>query len=49
MCYNYCRAHQTLRVTTAMEAGLAHTIWTIENMVKLMEPKSFLDGLLWAA
>jgi hypothetical protein len=32
-----------------MEAGLAHTIWTIENMVKLMEPKSFLDALLWAA
>jgi hypothetical protein len=31
--YNFCRVHQTLRVTPAMESGLAHTVWTIENMV----------------
>jgi hypothetical protein len=32
-----------------MEAGLAHTVWTIEDLVKLMEPKSILDGLSQAA
>jgi IS1 family transposase len=45
MFYNYCRVHQTLRVTPAMEAGLAHHVWTIEELVKLMEPKSILEGL----
>jgi len=24
--YNFCRVHQTLRVTPAMEAGLTHSI-----------------------
>lgn len=43
--YNYCRVHQTLRVTPAMQCGLAHTVWSIEDMVRLMEPKSILDGL----
>ena len=32
-----------------MEAGLAHTVWTIEDMVRFMEPKSILDGLKQAA
>jgi IS1 family transposase len=43
--YNFCRVHQTLRVTPAMESGLASSIWTIEDMVKLLEPNSILDGL----
>jgi hypothetical protein len=47
--YNFCRVHQTLRVTPGMEAGLASTIWTIEDMVDLMEPKSILNGLFQAA
>jgi hypothetical protein len=45
MFYNYCRMQKTLRVTPAMEAGLAHHVWTIEELVKLMEPKSILEGL----
>ncbi len=45
MHYNFCRVHQTLRVTPAMEAGLANHVWTIEEMVGLMESKSILDGL----
>jgi IS1 family transposase len=45
MHYNFCRVHKTLRVTPAMEAGLATHIWTIEELVGLMEPKSILDGL----
>jgi hypothetical protein len=45
MFYNFCRMHKTLRVTPAMEAGLAHHVWTVEVLVKLTEPKSVLNGL----
>jgi IS1 family transposase len=45
MYYNFCRVHKTLRVTPAMEAGIANHIWEIEELVSLMEPKSILDGL----
>lgn len=45
MYYNFCRVHQTLRVTPAMEAGLTSSVWTIEELVSLLEPKSLLDGL----
>ncbi len=27
--YNFCRVHQTLRVTRAMEAGLTDHVWEI--------------------
>jgi len=37
--YNFCRVHQTLRVTPAMEAGLADHAWTIEELVGLLEKK----------
>jgi len=30
MHYNFCRVHQTLRVTPAMEAGLSDHIWTVK-------------------
>jgi hypothetical protein len=29
MHYNFCRIHQTLRVTPAMEAGVADHLWAI--------------------
>lgn len=32
--YNFCRVHQTLRVTPAMEAGLAEHVWTIEELLR---------------
>jgi IS1 family transposase len=35
--YNFCRVHQTLRVTPAMEAGISDHTWTIEEMVKLLD------------
>jgi IS1 family transposase len=47
--YNFCRVHKTLRVTPAMEAGLAGHVWTVEELVKLLEPKSILDGLVSVA
>jgi hypothetical protein len=34
--YNFCRVHQTLRVTPAMEAGLSDHIWTLEEPVGLL-------------
>lgn len=35
MHYNYCRMHQTLRVTPAMEAGLSNHVWTATEMISL--------------
>lgn len=49
MYYNFCRVHQTLRVTPAMEAGLAHHVWTISELVGLLERRSILYGLEPAA
>jgi IS1 family transposase len=34
--YNFCRVHQTLRVTPAMEAGISDHIWSIEELVQLL-------------
>lgn len=31
--YNFCRVHQTLRVTPAMEAGLTDHVWTIGELL----------------
>src|SRR5437763_8138534 len=36
--YNFCRVHQTLRVTPAMEAGLADHVWDISELVTLLLP-----------
>ena len=36
MHYNFCRIHQTLHVTPAMEAGLADHVWEIEELVVLL-------------
>jgi IS1 family transposase len=37
MHYNYCRIHKTLRVTPAMEAGLTDHVWTIEEILALIQ------------
>jgi IS1 family transposase len=37
MHYNFCRIHKTLRVTPAMEAGIADHVWTIGEMLSKME------------
>ena len=36
MHYNFCRVHKTLRVTPAMEAGLAGHVWSTEELVDLL-------------
>lgn len=40
MYYNFLRIHQTLRVTPAMEAGVADQIWLIEEVVGLLNEKA---------
>ena len=35
MHYNFCRIHQTLRVTPAMEAGIAKHVWSTEEIAAL--------------
>ena len=37
MYYNFCRVHQTLRVTPAMEAGIADHVWNVEEIVALLD------------
>jgi len=37
MFYNFCRVHQTLRVTPAMEAGVSDHVWEAEEIVALLE------------
>ncbi len=37
MHYNVCRIHQTLRVTPAMEAGIADHVWPVEELAGLMK------------
>ena len=36
MYYNFCRIHQSLRVTPAMEAGVAQRPWSVEDIISLL-------------
>ncbi len=36
MFYNFCRIHQTLRCTPAMEAGLTDHVWSLEELCALL-------------
>jgi IS1 family transposase len=36
MYYNFCRIHKSLRVTPAMEAGIADHVWSLEEIIALM-------------
>ncbi len=36
MHYNFCRVHQTLRVTPAMEAGISDHVWGIKEILGLL-------------
>jgi len=39
MFYNFRRIHQTLRVTPAMEAGIADHVWILEEIAALVKDK----------
>ena len=32
--YNFCRVHKSLRVTPAMEAGIADHVWSVGELLK---------------
>jgi IS1 family transposase len=34
--YNFCRIHQTLRVTPAMEAGVSDHVWGLDELIDLL-------------
>jgi len=36
MYYNFCRVHETLRVTPAMESRLSDHVWSIEEICLLL-------------
>lgn len=40
MWYNFGRVHQTLRVTPAMEAKVADHVWSVSEIVALLDKKS---------
>ena len=31
--YNFCRVHQTLKVTPAMESGITSTVWELKDLI----------------
>ena len=51
MFYNFCRQHQTLtknangiKTTPAMAAGLTDHVWSVEEILGLMDPKKLLHS-----
>ena len=42
--YNFIRIHKSLRVTPAMEAGLADRVWGIEDILAIMDERAPKPG-----
>ena len=38
--YNFCRIHKTLQVTPAMEAGIADHVWSMDELVALLDVRT---------
>jgi len=36
MYYNFCRIHKSLRVTPAMETGITDHVWSLEEIINLL-------------
>ena len=41
---NFVRIHQSLRVTPAMAAGVTNELWSIADMVKVIEDREMLKS-----
>jgi hypothetical protein len=39
MFYNFCRIHQTLRVTPAMAAGVTDRLWEVSDIAALLDER----------
>jgi IS1 family transposase len=44
MFYNFCRIHKTLKVSPAMAAGVTDTLWSMENIVGLIDARDERAG-----
>lgn len=44
MHYNFARIHKTLRVTPAVEAGATDHVWSLEEIVGLLDACLVLDS-----
>ena len=44
MYYNFARVHQTLRVSPAMAAGVSDRLWSVEDIVGLVEAQEALEA-----
>lgn len=44
MYYNFARVHQTLRVSPAMAAGLTDRLWSVEDIVALVEAQEAAEA-----
>ena len=44
MYYNFCRVLQTLRVTPAMQTGIADHAWNMEEIIELLDDKTERPG-----
>jgi hypothetical protein len=38
--YNFCRIHQTLRATPAMQAGVSTRVWELSDIVALLDSQA---------
>ena len=38
--YNWCRVHETLGTTPAVALGITDHVWSIEEIVSLLEPEA---------
>ena len=43
MYYNFCRVQQTLKTTPAVKAGVADHVWSLTELVELLEDPSYLE------
>jgi hypothetical protein len=37
MHYNFCRIHKALRVTPAMEAGVSDHVWSLKEVIEMID------------
>lgn len=44
MHYNFCRIHQSLRVTPAMAAGVSKHVWSLTELIALLDDESIVKA-----
>jgi IS1 family transposase len=42
--YNFCRVHQTLKTTPAVKAGIANHVWSVDEIVALLDQQANTAG-----